>query len=70
MEDNKELRKKSKEIDKKSKEIFNQLFDLIKKNKEITTDSRTVSKGSVFFALKGDNFDGNKFAKMALDKGS
>ncbi len=35
----------------------------------ITTDSRHCIKGSVFFALKGDNFDGNKYAERALDMG-
>lgn len=70
MEDNKELRIKSKKIKEKNEEIFNQLFDFFQKSEEITTDSRKVGKGSLFFALKGDNFDGNKFAKMALDKGA
>jgi len=35
----------------------------------ITTDSRNVIQGSVFFALKGENFDGNKYAKTAIDNG-
>jgi UDP-N-acetylmuramoyl-tripeptide--D-alanyl-D-alanine ligase len=36
----------------------------------ISTDSRQIIKGSLFFALKGDNFDGNKFAIDALNKGA
>jgi UDP-N-acetylmuramoyl-tripeptide--D-alanyl-D-alanine ligase len=35
----------------------------------VTTDSRNCPEGSVFFALKGDNFDGNKFAHEAISKG-
>ena len=35
----------------------------------ITTDSRNIIDGSVFFALKGDNFDGNKYAETALNNG-
>ena len=35
----------------------------------ITTDSRDCPEGSIFFALKGDNFNGNAYAKAALDKG-
>ena len=36
----------------------------------ICTDSRTVKKGDLFFALKGDNFDGNKYAAQALENGA
>jgi UDP-N-acetylmuramoyl-tripeptide--D-alanyl-D-alanine ligase len=36
----------------------------------VTTDSRNCPKGSLFFALKGANFDGNKFAAKALELGS
>ncbi len=36
----------------------------------ICTDTRTIKKGCLFFALKGDNFNGNKFTQEALDKGA
>ena len=36
----------------------------------ICTDSRKIKKNSIFFSLKGENFDGNKFANEALDKGA
>lgn len=36
----------------------------------ITTDSRDVPADSMFFALKGDSFDGNQYAQTALDKGA
>jgi len=35
----------------------------------ITTDSRNCPEGSIFIALKGDNFNGNQFALQALEKG-
>ena len=35
------------------------LYDLFIHNPQITTDSRNCPKGSIFFALKGDKFDGN-----------
>ena len=35
----------------------------------ITTDTRTTDKGQLFFALKGDNFNGNKYAQQALEAG-
>ncbi|MEL6917272.1 MAG: UDP-N-acetylmuramoyl-tripeptide--D-alanyl-D-alanine ligase [Bacteroidota bacterium] len=37
---------------------------------DICTDSRKITNGCMFFALKGDNFNGNKFAQEALDKGA
>lgn len=36
----------------------------------ITTDSRDVPADSMFFALKGDSFDGNQYAQAALEKGA
>lgn len=45
------------------------LYDLFLKYPSITTDSRLCSKGSIFFALKGDRFNGNLFAEKALDAG-
>ncbi len=36
---------------------------------QITTDSRILIKGALFFALKGDHFDGNKFALKAIEGG-
>ena len=46
-----------------------QLYDIFKQHPVVTTDSRCCPAGSLFFALKGVSFDGNKFASMALDKG-
>jgi UDP-N-acetylmuramoyl-tripeptide--D-alanyl-D-alanine ligase len=37
---------------------------------QITIDSRKIENGSIFFALKGDHFNGNAFALTALDKGA
>lgn len=36
---------------------------------QISTDSRAIAAGSIFFALKGEHFDGNLFALQALDQG-
>ena len=36
----------------------------------VSTDSRTLQSGQLFFALSGPNFDGNQFAKQALNKGA
>ena len=45
------------------------LEDLFIHNPQITTDSRNCPKGSIFFALKGDKFDGNQYAGKALASG-
>ncbi|MGB1004535.1 MAG: UDP-N-acetylmuramoyl-tripeptide--D-alanyl-D-alanine ligase [Salibacteraceae bacterium] len=37
---------------------------------KISTDTRSISSGCMFFALKGENFNGNRFAKQALDSGA
>jgi UDP-N-acetylmuramoyl-tripeptide--D-alanyl-D-alanine ligase len=46
------------------------LHQIFKNSTGITTDSRKVTKGNIFFALKGDNFDGNDFVNKALEAGA
>ena len=48
---------------------ISELYQIYQKHPVITTDSRDCPEGSIFLALKGASFDGNKFAKAALDKG-
>lgn len=48
-------------------EIWNKL---VVNNFKVSTDTRKDVSGSVFFALKGENFDGRAFAKDALAKGA
>ncbi len=45
------------------------LYKLYQQHPCITTDSRDCPQGSIFLALKGESFDGNKFAVAALEKG-
>lgn len=47
-----------------------QIYSIFKVCRKINTDSRIIQPNSIFFALKGDTFDGNKFIEEALDKGS
>jgi len=47
-----------------------QLYTLFKESTGISTDSRAIEKGSIFFALKGESFDGNTFALKALESGA
>ena len=48
-------------------------WDFLIKDKEslcVSTDTRHLPAGCVFFALHGERFDGNKFAKQALEQGA
>lgn len=45
------------------------LYQAFSEHPLVTTDSRDCPEGAVFFALKGASFNGNRFAKMALEKG-
>ena len=36
----------------------------------VSTDTRTLRSGDAFFALKGENFDGNAFVQQAVEKGA
>jgi len=47
-----------------------QIYSLFKESSGIATDSRKVGQGQIFFALWGENYNGNKFAAEALEKGA
>ena len=48
---------------------ISKLHQLFVNSKGICTDTRKIEKGTIFFALKGDNFNGNKYAQQALNDG-
>lgn len=50
--------------------MINKLYEIFLAHPEVCTDSRKVSENSVFFALKGGNFDGNLYAKKAIEQGA
>ena len=47
-----------------------EIYQLFKTSTGICTDTRQLTKGQLFFALKGGNFNGNLFAKNAIDNGA
>ena len=50
-----------------------QIISIYNKFKEcgvVTTDTRTLKGGEMFFALRGENFDGNEYALKALELGA
>jgi UDP-N-acetylmuramoyl-tripeptide--D-alanyl-D-alanine ligase len=46
-----------------------ELYAIFRDYPAVCTDSRSLIPDSIFFALKGDNFDGNQFVKQSLDSG-
>lgn len=50
--------------------IISALFDIFLQHRTVTTDSRNITKDCLFFALRGERFDGNAFAKQALEMGA
>jgi len=49
---------------------LNELYELFLHHEKITTDSRHCPTNSLFFALKGERFDGNQYAAKALEAGA
>lgn len=47
-----------------------ELYTIFKKYPVVCTDSRNITPNCIFFALKGENFNGNKYAAEALQKGA
>lgn len=45
------------------------IYNIFKAHKTVCIDSRKASQNAIFFALKGDNFDGNRYAKAAIENG-
>jgi len=49
---------------------INDLYKLFLECSTIVTDSRKIEPNSIYFSLKGESFNGNNFAKEALEKGA
>jgi UDP-N-acetylmuramoyl-tripeptide--D-alanyl-D-alanine ligase len=50
----------------KMSEIYNEYLD----SNGVSTDTRKIEANQIFFALSGENFNGNKFALQAIEKGA
>lgn len=46
------------------------LYSIYKRHNSVCTDTRKIKPNDIYFALKGDNFDGNAFAVNAIDAGA
>jgi UDP-N-acetylmuramoyl-tripeptide--D-alanyl-D-alanine ligase len=49
---------------------LHELYKIYRKFPDISTDSRDIRPGCLFFALKGEHFNGNRFVAEALEKGA
>ena len=49
---------------------INALYGLYQQNPSVVTDTRKIKKGDIFFALKGPSYNGNVYAKEAIDRGA
>ena len=47
-----------------------EIYSIFKNSSGISTDTRTIKNNSIYFALKGPSFNGNDFAREALEKGA
>jgi len=47
-----------------------ELYKIFQQHPSVQTDTRKLKQGDIFFALKGPNFNGNRFAKQALEGGA
>lgn len=50
--------------------MIQKLYDTYLRTRTVTTDSRQLTPGCLFFALKGEHFDGNAFVPQALEQGA
>ena len=50
--------------------MIEKLYDIYLRHPKVSIDTRKISKGCLFFALKGPNFNANEFAITALEKGA
>jgi len=50
--------------------MMEQIFQHFLRVRKVTTDTRSIEKDSIFFALKGERFNGNTFALQALEQGA
>lgn len=49
---------------------ISEIYNIFKNHPNVITDSRKIEKKCLFFALKGENFNGNRFAAEAIEKGA
>ena len=50
--------------------MIEELYKIFQQYPSVQTDTRKLKAGDIFFALKGPNFNGNAFAKKAIETGA
>ena len=46
------------------------IYEIFLNSSGVSIDTRTIKQNNIYFAIKGPNFDGNKFANEAINKGA
>lgn len=67
------MRQRGEKVDSEVQADDMEIIGIYKKFKEstgVSTDTRSLKGGEMFFALKGENFDGNEYALKALEAGA
>ena len=49
---------------------ISKLYQIFKDSQGVSTDTRTISSGQIYFALKGPSFNGNEYCSKAIDLGA
>lgn len=49
---------------------MDKLYEVFRRSRKVQTDTRKLQAGEIFFALRGPNFNGNRYAAQALDSGA
>ena len=50
--------------------LINDIYNFFLTTDSVSTDSRKIVDNSLFISLKGDRFNGNEFAKSAIENGA
>jgi len=51
-------------------DVLRYLYDIFLNSTGVNTDTRTVQEGQIYFALRGDRFDGNDYIDLAFERGA
>jgi UDP-N-acetylmuramoyl-tripeptide--D-alanyl-D-alanine ligase len=49
---------------------MDKLYEVFRRSRKVQTDTRKLQAGEIFFALRGPNFNGNRYAAQALERGA
>ena len=66
-------KQRGEKVDSEAQDVDMEIIGIYSKFRQceaVSTDTRALKGGEMFFALKGENFDGNEYALKALEAGA